>query len=110
MASTVGIFTFLNINSSSAQAAQNKLCDTRAKIVASISKGYNEKQLIIALTNEGTMFEVFTSLETGSWSVLITNPDKTACLVAAGTSLETTIKPEKDGFSISLPEKIKNIK
>lgn len=59
-------------------------CAPRADIVAHLQKKYGETRRGLGLQNRGSVTEVFVSSETGTWTILVTRPDGTACAVAAG--------------------------
>ena len=39
------------------------------------------------------MIEVYSSDETGTWTILVTRPDGTSCLLAAGQRWEQDVQP-----------------
>ncbi len=42
----------------------------------------------VGLVREKAMMEVYASTETGTWSIVMTLPNGTTCLVASGQSFE----------------------
>jgi hypothetical protein len=64
------------------------VCDDRTTIVSSLSENYKETRNSIGLANSGSVVEVFSATD-GSWSMIVTRPDGTACLIAAGRNWES---------------------
>ena len=63
-------------------------CADRATVVASLESDFSEQLAMGGLQNTEpfeTVFEIWASEETGTFTVLLTNPDGTSCIVAAGT-------------------------
>jgi len=69
-----------------AQSAVN--CAQRQAIVERLAEIYGESRQSIGLGTNNTMVEVFASLETGTWTITVTTPNGTTCLVAAGQAFE----------------------
>ena len=67
-----------------AQSTGTPMCAPRADIVAQLEKKYGETRRGAGLQNRGAVTEVFASTETGTWTIIVTRPDGTACAVAAG--------------------------
>lgn len=77
------------LGSAAAAAAQPPNCAPRDLVIQRLAGRYGE-----TLRNQGllsrdsTMVEVFSSEETGTWTILMTRPDGLACLLAAGQQWE----------------------
>jgi hypothetical protein len=69
-------------------AQQNRNCAPREAVVERLSSGYGETRQSIGLGAQGAIVEVFASMETGSWTITVTMPNGTTCLVASGQSFE----------------------
>ena len=82
IAFTCGLIATLALSATSV-AAQTRTCGERDKIVAELEWKYGEYLQSAGLRNGTTMVEVFAS-ESGSWSILYTQPDGTSCFVATG--------------------------
>jgi hypothetical protein len=67
------------------QAAQ---CGKRDAVVMHLAERYGETRRSVGLA-QNAMMEVYASAETGTWTIAITTPDGTMCLVAAGQGFET---------------------
>lgn len=63
-------------------------CGTRDKVVAQLAERYGETRRSVGMAQNAVM-EVYASAETGSWTIAVTTPDGTMCLVAAGQGFET---------------------
>lgn len=59
-------------------------CGERTAIIERLSSKYGEQRLATGLNNSGNLIEVFSSVETGSWTILMTSPEGRTCLIAAG--------------------------
>lgn len=74
-------------------------CAARSEIVNRLSSDFSEQLTVGGLQQSEpveTVIEVWSSPETGTFTILLTNPDGTTCIVAAGTDFftrETMIEP-----------------
>jgi len=64
--------------------AQGASCASRTMIVDRLSKKYGETRQSAGLNQNNGMVEVFASDDTGTWTILVTMPNGTSCLMAAG--------------------------
>jgi hypothetical protein len=64
------------------------VCGQRTEIVRQLSEKYGETRRSVGVSGGQRIVEVYASDETGSWTILITSPYGTACLVAAGEAFE----------------------
>lgn len=78
---------FLTICVATAATAEPN-CGPRAAVIAHLSENFGESRQSIGMGQEGRVVEVFASIETGSWTITVTLPNGTTCLVAAGRSFE----------------------
>lgn len=69
--------------------AETMLCAERTAIVDRLAEVYGETRQAIGLASPREIVEVFASGETGSWTIIVTRPDGTTCLMAAGEHFET---------------------
>ena len=67
-------------------------CGPRDSIIAVLAERYGETRQSVGLAQNAVM-EVFASRETGTWTIAVTTPDGTMCLVAAGQDFETVEEP-----------------
>lgn len=73
-----------------AQAAfgQTAPCGLRDAVMQLLAERYQETRRMMGLAPDAVM-EVYASAETGTWTLAITRPDGTMCLVASGQGFET---------------------
>lgn len=71
----------------SGQGGRN--CGKRDFVVERLADRYGESRQAIGLGANNQVVEVFASLETGTWTITVTSPAGTTCLVASGQSFET---------------------
>ena len=72
-----------------AQAQQARNCGPREQVVTRLAEGYGETRQSMGLGANNAVIEVFASDESGTWTILVTTPNGTACLVASGQAFET---------------------
>ncbi len=74
-------------------------CASRNEVVNRLSADFSEQLTVGGLQQSEpveTVIEVWSSPETGTFTILLTNPDGTTCIVAAGTDFftrDTMIEP-----------------
>ncbi len=66
-----------------AQASQHR-CIPRAEALGHLAQKYKEAPVAIGVTNSGGIVEVLTTSDGATWTIIISTPDGTSCLVAAG--------------------------
>ena len=59
-------------------------CDKRARVIGHLAQKYKEAPVAIGVTSTGGMVEVLTTGDGGTWTIILSNPNGTSCLVAAG--------------------------
>ena len=59
-------------------------CDQRARVIGHLAQKYQETPVAIGVTTSGGMVEVLTTGDGGTWTIILSNPNGTSCLVAAG--------------------------
>ncbi len=64
--------------------AQAQQCDQRAKVIGHLAQKYQEAPVAIGVTTSGGIVEVLTSGDGSTWTIILSNPNGTSCLVAAG--------------------------
>jgi len=70
-----------------AKAQQN--CAPRDSVVERLASAFGETRQSIGLGQNNAVVEVYASTETGTWTITVTNPSGTTCLVASGQAFET---------------------
>lgn len=95
-----GLVLSVVAGSSIAEAAQpNHSCTDRNSALSHLSKKFREEPVAIGLASNGGVVEVLTNNAGTTWSIIITMPDGTACMVAAGEHWEP-VQPIKAGSRI----------
>ena len=75
------------------QKAVSAECGEHHKVVAFLQSKYKEHHVGLGLVSNRGVMELFVSAKTRTWTVLLTNTQGIACIVAAGESYERS-KPE----------------
>ncbi len=63
-------------------------CGDRAQVVERLASKYGESRQSIGLGANNQVMEVFASLETGTWTITVTQPTGKTCLIATGKAFE----------------------
>lgn len=64
-------------------------CGPRAALLAELTNKYNETRRGIGVAANNQVMELFASADTGSWTITVTLPEGTTCLVASGQNFES---------------------
>ncbi len=59
-------------------------CDQRTRVIGHLARKYQETPVAIGVTTSGGMVEVLTTGDGGTWTIILSTPNGTSCLVAAG--------------------------
>ncbi len=81
-------------------AAQQQRCTKRPEIVRHLAMKFSETPIAIGLSGSGGIIEVLSSEKGGSWTIIITMPDGTSCLIAAGQDWEQITTVAKLGSGV----------
>ena len=65
-------------------------CADRETVVERLASNYGESRQSIGLAPNNNVVEVFASIETGTWTITVTNASGVTCLVASGQAFEAT--------------------
>lgn len=65
---------------------------TRTEIVDFLGQTYDEAPIAGGIASNGSVLEVFTSPDGQSWTIILTSPDETSRVVAAGETWLELIK------------------
>lgn len=72
------------------QAAQSApQCGARDTIVATLAERYGETRRSMGVAANNAVMEVFASTDSGTWTITVTMPDGTMCLIASGEGFES---------------------
>lgn len=77
-----GLILAFSAQSAGAQA----MCNSREMFVDQLASKYQEEIVARGLQSSERLLEIFTSKETGSFTVLLTRPDGISCVLATGTN------------------------
>jgi len=91
---TLAALLGLSTLGSSIASAQASSCAPRDIIVGRLADKYGETRKSMGLNQNNGVVEVFASLETGTWTILVTMPTGMSCLMAAGQNWEGSDKTE----------------
>lgn len=68
-------------------ASAQTICGERTMLIATLAKKFAEQPAAFGIAGQKSLVELFTS-ETGSWTMLLTNPKGGTCIIATGQSWE----------------------
>ena len=77
----------------SAEAEERPRCAERALVVQRLAERYGETLRSMGLHRNDGLVEIYSSDATGTWTILMTRPDGTSCLLAAGQLWEQDAAP-----------------
>ena len=77
----------LSFHPLAAETAQDSPCAERTNVVDTLDSQYKESPRAIGLVSQEAVLEIFVS-ETGTWTVVVTDPAGVSCVLAAGQSWE----------------------
>ncbi|WP_099827227.1 hypothetical protein [Oceaniglobus indicus] len=66
----------------------NRNCAARATVVERLNGQFGETRQSIGLASNAQVVEVFASVATGTWTILVSTPAGVSCVVAAGQAFE----------------------
>ena len=84
-------FAALILATQNAFAAPN--CAERSFVLNELGVKYRETRRALGLAANNAVMEMFASAESGSWTLIVTMPDGTTCLVASGNGFEAVTDP-----------------
>jgi len=85
---TIGALGIAMIATTPAEAQANQ-CAPRTAILAQLSDTYHESPIAQGLAPNGQLVEMFGASGSGTWTITVTLPNGTMCLVSSGTDLTT---------------------
>ena len=72
----------------SGPAAAQSLCGQRADMLNGLDGAYTEAPSAMGLSNGGGVVEILTSPKGKTWTIIVTLPNGTSCLIVAGENWE----------------------
>ncbi|HWA41744.1 MAG TPA: hypothetical protein VHA10_00930 [Hypericibacter adhaerens] len=73
-----------------AARADDPACGHRTDVIKELSERYKEAPVAVGLASNGSLLEVLSSNAGTTWTIIVTSPDGTSCLVAAGEDWQPT--------------------
>ena len=64
-------------------AAAQQLCDQRGKVLSQLERKYGEVPVAIGVA-DGKLVELLTAKDGMTWTIILTSPNGTSCLLASG--------------------------
>jgi len=80
----------------STPANAQTVCGKRDDIIQQLKVKYGETRRTMGVQQGRGVVEMYASAETGSWTILVTDPRGMTCLMAAGEAFETDAVAEVD--------------
>jgi len=68
--------------------AGGTVCAERDSVVSSLARQFKEAPRELGLASNGTIIELTTTNDGRTWTLLMTRPDGTTCVIAAGEAWE----------------------
>jgi TRAP-type mannitol/chloroaromatic compound transport system substrate-binding protein len=68
--------------------SQSANCASHDIVTERLADGYGESRQTIALGSGNTLVETWANLDTGTWTITVTQPGGPTCLVASGQAFE----------------------
>lgn len=82
--SAVVAAAMLLASSWTANAAETMSCDKRQKVIGHLAAKYQEAPVALGVTSTGRLVEVLSTNDGNTWTIILSHPDGTSCLLAAG--------------------------
>jgi hypothetical protein len=70
-------------------ASAQQLCAEHADVVKQLDARHAEAPVAFGITANGGVIEVFSTGDGSTWTMVLTTPDGTTCMLAAGEAWET---------------------
>lgn len=71
------------------QIPAQSVCAERHVLLSSLEREYSENPTAIGLASNGSIIELLTTPDGQTWTILMTRPDGTSCVIAAGEAWES---------------------
>ncbi len=83
----------------SGPAAAQSICMAHAEVKKQLSTRYAEVPVSLGLASNGTVYEVYSTEDGASWTIVLTMPNGTSCLLANGEAWENVPRAPKVSLS-----------
>lgn len=74
-------------------ASQESTCDRREIVRQTLEQGFGEAPAAIGTVSEDVIVELFAEAEGATWTLMVSNTDGHACVLAAGTDWQSPVAP-----------------
>lgn len=64
------------------------VCADRTNLLSSLQREFSEAPTALGLASNGSVIELLTTTDGKTWTLLMTRPDGTSCVLAAGEAWE----------------------
>ena len=91
MAAYLGLALVPALTLGSFEGAAQAACSPRSDVLGHLARKYGESPVAIGVTNKGGLVEVLTTGDGNTWTIIVSMPNGTSCMVAAGEGWRTKI-------------------
>lgn len=92
LAALISTSVVLPVSARAQMAQMQMMCAARADIVTNLQGKFSESPVALGLDNSGGVVELLASPDGGTWTIIVTDPQGTSCLMAAGEFWEMAKK------------------
>ncbi len=85
----LALVPILTLGSLEAAAQTQTACSPRTDVLGHLAKKYGEAPVALGVTNKGGLIEVLTTGDGNTWTIIVSQPNGTSCMVAAGEGWRT---------------------
>ncbi|MEM1238001.1 MAG: hypothetical protein AAGI10_13610 [Pseudomonadota bacterium] len=82
--------------------AQGANCAARDTVVERLASKYGESRQSVGMAANQSLVEVYANEDSGSWTITVTLPNGTTCLVASGSSFEALAEVSPAAMGVRL--------
>ena len=80
-----------------AAAEPGQACADRTHVIQKLAERFGETLRSVGLHDDDGVVEIYSSDQTGTWTILVTHPDGKSCLLAEGQLWEQVTDPRAPG-------------
>ncbi len=80
----------------SSAAMGQTVCDKRDNILELLAQKYEETPIAVAITSDGRLLEVLSPKDGTTWTIIMSTPDGTSCILASGEEWKTLNETDLD--------------
>ena len=100
IALSVGVVAL--VLSATATRSQGANCAARDTVVERLASKYGESRQSVGMAANQSLVEVYANEDSGSWTITVTLPNGTTCLVASGNSFEALAEVAPAAMGVQL--------